>query len=122
SSPGGDDIYDCIDTRRTDNPHRTQIKQKGVLNLSKLLKNHALKRFTAFLLAFCCMFSLVPSAFAADGSDDGSGDGEDLQTRYIWLISQPGFAVQITQGSDGGHHVRVRDMRLDKDYAEDPDR
>ena len=77
------------------------------MNLSKLLKNGTLRRLTAFLLAFCCLFSMAPTAFAAE-PDDGN---DETQFRYVWLISQPGFAIRITQGN-GGHRVQVRDMDL----------
>ena len=75
--------------------------------MSRVMKKGALRRFTAFLLAFCCLFSMAPTAFAAD-PDDGN---DETQYRYVWLISQPGFAIRITQGN-GGHRVQVRDMDL----------
>ena len=77
--------------------------------MSKLLKNGTLRRLTAFLLAFCCLFSMAPTAFAA-GDDDPSTD-----YREIWVISQPGVPVQITRGPGDEPVVKIADQSYTKD-------
>lgn len=74
------------------------------MNLSKLLKNGTLRRLTAFLLAFCCLFSMAPTAFAADDGDPST------DYREIWVISQPGVPVQITRGPGDEPVVKVADQ------------
>lgn len=80
------------------------------IGLSKLMRNKTLMRFTAFLLAFCCLFSMAPPAFAADDVE-ATAEG-DSEYRYIWLISQPGFGIRITRGPNDQPHVQVSDMEL----------
>ena len=72
--------------------------------MSKLLKNGTLRRLTAFLLAFCCLFSMAPTAFAADDGDPST------DYREIWVISQPGVPVQITRGPGDEPVVKVADQ------------
>lgn len=74
------------------------------MNLSKLLKNGTLRRLTAFLLAFCCLFSMAPTAFAAVDGDPST------DYREIWVISQPGVPVQITRGPGDEPVVKVADQ------------
>ena len=74
------------------------------MNLSKLLKNGALRRLTAFLLAFCCLFSMAPTAFAADDGDPST------DYREIWVISKPGVPVQITRGAGDEPVVKIADQ------------
>ncbi len=59
------------------------------------------KRITAFVLALCCVFSMFPSALAAEDTDAT----ENKAYRYIWLISQPGFSVRIENPSSGNTGV-----------------
>ena len=72
--------------------------------MSKLLKNGTLRRLTAFLLAFCCLFSMAPTAFAADDGDPST------DYREIWVISQPGVPVQITRGAGDEPVVKIADQ------------
>lgn len=63
--------------------------------MSKSRSCHLAKRLTAFLLAFCCVFSLVPTSFAADSDELAPGETEELRYRYVWLISQPDLQLKI---------------------------
>ena len=77
--------------------------------MSKLLKNGTLRRLTAFLLAFCCLFSMAPTAFAADDGDPST------DYREIWVISKPGVPVQITRGAGDEPVVKIADQSYTKD-------
>lgn len=63
--------------------------------MSKSRSCHLAKRLTAFLLAFCCVFSLVPTSFAADSDELAPGETEELRYRYVWLISHPDLQLKI---------------------------
>ena len=82
------------------NPKKTK---KGVFCLSKLKKSSVFRRFTAFLLAFCCLFSMLPTAMAADGD-------ENLQYRYVWLVSQPGMYLRFEP--DGSVWIKDQDPAM----------
>lgn len=77
--------------------------------MSKILKNGTLRRLTAFLLAFCCLFSMAPTAFAADDGDPST------DYREIWVISKPGVPVQITRGAGDEPVVKIADQSYTKD-------
>lgn len=77
--------------------------------MSRLLKNGTLRRLTAFLLAFCCLFSMAPTAFAADDGDPNT------DYREIWVISKPGVPVQITRGPGDEPVVKIADQSYTKD-------
>ena len=86
--------------------------------MQKLLHSKALIRFTAFLLAFCCIFSMAPTmAFAVDedtGGDSGE-TSEDLDFREIWVISKPGTPVRIIRDNEGNTKVEIADMETGDD-------
>ncbi|RGC57821.1 hypothetical protein DXA92_12940 [Agathobaculum butyriciproducens] len=73
------------------------------------------KRFTALVLAMCCIFTMFPSA-AAGEADNASTT--DKQFRYIWLISQPGIAVRIEAPSAGNTGVYFKNMNEKKEPPE----
>ena len=76
--------------------------------MSKLKKSSVFRRFTAFLLAFCCLFSMLPTAMAADGD-------ENLQYRYVWLVSQPGMYLRFEP--DGSVWIKDQDPAMNgKEY------
>lgn len=72
------------------------------------------KRITALILAFCCVFSMFPSALAAEDA----GTTENKAYRYIWLISQPGFSVRIEKPSAGHTGVYFKNMTTKEDGGE----
>lgn len=85
--------------------------------MQKLLHSKALIRFTAFLLAFCCIFSMAPTmAFAADGdvSDSGGETSTEDDYREIWVISKPGTPIRIIRGADGGTGMQKPNDFADK--------
>ncbi|WP_317394496.1 hypothetical protein, partial [Agathobaculum desmolans] len=56
-------------------------------------KISTLKRFTAFLLTLCCIFSMFPAM--TPSASAAPPPAEDVQYRYVWLISQPGIQVRF---------------------------
>ena len=56
-------------------------------------KISTLKRFTAFILTLCCIFSMFPAMTPSAAA--ASAPAEDMQYRYVWLISQPGIQVRF---------------------------
>ena len=67
--------------------------------MSKPKAGHVLKRFTAFVMAFCCLFSMFPAVAGAADEAEGSGSS-DMDYRYIWLISQPGLQLKIMEKNE----------------------
>ena len=92
--------------------YKTNLK-KGVL-LKMQIKLGFGKRITAFVLALCCVFSMFPSALAAEDTDAT----ENKAYRYIWLISQPGFSVRIENPSSGNTGVYFKNMTTKEDGGE----
>ena len=68
------------------------------------------KRFTSAALALCCLFSMFPSAGAANTSTK--------EKRSIWLISQPGFGVRIEQPTSGNTGVYFMNMSEEKELSQ----
>lgn len=60
------------------------------------------RRLTSAALALCCLFSMFPTAGAANTSTK--------EKRSIWLISQPGFGVRIEQPTSGNTGVYFMNM------------
>lgn len=77
--------------------------EKGVFCLSKLKKSSIFRRFTAFFLLICSLISMLPTAMAADGD-------ENLQYRFVWLISQPGMYLRFEP--DGSVWIRDQDPAM----------
>ena len=64
------------------------------------------RRLTSAALALCCLFSMFPTAGAANTSTK--------EKRSIWLISQPGFGIRIEQPSSGNTGVYFMNMQAPK--------
>ena len=64
------------------------------------------RRLTSAALALCCLFSMFPTAGAANTST--------IEKRSIWLISQPGFGIRIEQPSSGNTGVYFMNMQAPK--------
>ena len=64
-----------------------------------------MKRITALLLSLCCVFSMFPSM--AGAANDDTSSTEKKEYRWIWLISQPGFSIQIHRPAAGSTEPTV---------------
>ena len=69
-------------------------------------KKSFIKRFVALFMAICCMFSMFPAV--AGATDDTESDTTKKEYRYIWLLSQPGFALRITSPAAGQKDATVK--------------
>ena len=69
-------------------------------------KKSFIKRFVALFMAICCIFSMFPAV--AGATDDTESDTTKKECRYIWLLSQPGFAIRITSPAAGQKDATVK--------------
>lgn len=68
------------------------------------------RRLTSAALALCCLFSMFPTAGAANTSTK--------EKRSIWLISQPGFGIRIEQPTSGNTGVYFMNMSEEKELSQ----